>query len=255
MNFYQAPNLIEGKHAFFGRTGGVSQGIYSSLNFNYKSQDDLRNLAKNMQIVGNFYHRPAQNIARLLQAHTNEVIFIDRPSQFEVRADGVVTNSPYLVLGITTADCIPILFADYRRGIIGAAHAGWRGVLYGVIENTIEVMLKYGARINNISAAAGPCLQKGSFEVKNDMRSQFINMNKELGDFFDPRDDHDEAYLCDLEGIISYKLERMGIYDVTLSGIDTYTNPKSFFSYRRNMHQGLIQVKGDFPIQLSTICL
>ncbi len=265
MNFYQSPNLIPQKHAFFGKNGGFSQGIYESLNFNIKSQDDPQNIAQNMQKIAQFYNRPAHNIVRLLQNHTNDAVFIDQPSQYEVSADAVITNNPNLVLGITTADCTPLLLADYQTGIVAAAHAGWRGTLYGIVENTIDVMLRYGAKIENIVASTGPCLQQFSFEVGNDMRSLFLEQNPDLDYFFEPKEapkgfwnkikHQEEKFLCDIEGIIEYKLRRMGIEDISLCRVDTLTNPDSLFSYRRNMQQGLIKQTGDFPIQLSTICL
>ena len=255
MNYYLAPNLNPDNHAFFDRTGGVSQGIYNSLNFNYKSNDNPRCLIENMNIVADYYGVPPQNIVRLYQDHTNKAVFIDRPSQYQFRADGVVTNRRGLVLGITTADCAPVLFADHKNGIIGAAHAGWRGVLFGIIEHTIDIMLRYGARINNIAVAVGPCLQKESFEVKDDMMGLFVESDHEMYNFFNPVPGKKGQFLCDLEGIIGYRLARMGIDDVSFSEIDTYSNPDSFFSYRRNCHQGLIKTAGDFPIQLSTICL
>lgn len=255
MEHYLAPNLTKNTHAFFGRQGGVSKGIYESLNFNFKSKDTPENIAANLSLIGKFYNLPAKNVVRLYQDHTNKAVFIDQPSQYQIHADGMVTNKPNLILGVTTADCTPVLFADYEHGLIGAAHAGWRGVLYGVIENTLEVMLQYGAKLDNIAVAAGPCLQKQNFEVKNDMRQLFIDYDHEMQNFFEPRDDFNESFLCDIEGIIKFRLEKAGINNHSFSGIDTYSEPKKFFSYRRNSHQGLINNPGDFPIQLSTICL
>jgi len=254
MHFYSAHNLPKEKHAFFGRNGGVSSGFYKSLNFNYKSQDKPRNIAENLQIVGAHYDLQAQNVVRLLQSHSNIAVSIDEPSQYSIQADGVVTNKHGIILGITTADCVPVLLEDKQHGVIGAAHAGWRGALYGVIENTVEVMLQNGAQIGNISAAAGPCLQRENFEAKDDMRSAFLSHDPGSGKFFTPIG-NGSSYLCDLENYIAYRLRNMGITDISLSGIDTYENETEYFSYRRFCHRKEIAVPDDFPIQLSTIML
>ena len=169
VNFYLAPNLPADRHAFFGRNGGVSEGIYASFNFNRKSRDKAENIEKNLELVGRFYGLPGNAVMRPCQGHTDKAVYVDRPSRYEIEADGVVTDRPGIILGITTADCMPVLLADEKHGVIGAAHAGWRGALAGVIENTVKVMLEKGAAVEDITAAAGPCLQKESFEVQNDM--------------------------------------------------------------------------------------
>lgn len=252
-HIYNAPNLPAAKHAFFGRTGGVSKGINNSLNFNYRGSDSPQNLIKNLNIAAAYYGLPGSRIVRLRQAHTATAVYLDRPSQYQIEADGVVTDKPGLILGITTADCIPVLLADYKNGVIGAAHAGWRGALGGVVENTVKIMLEHGAVLENIAAAAGPCLQKENFAVRNDMRDLFIRQNAENAAFFTPVDD--EQYLCDLEQYVKHRLTLLGITDVSLSGIDTYANEKLYFSYRRCCHKDQIKQPGDFGIELSTICL
>ena len=156
-------------------------------------------------------------------------------------------------LGFTTADCMPVLLADEKHGVIGAAHAGWRGALAGVIENTVKVMLEKGAAVEDITAAAGPCLQKESFEVQNDMRNLFLDRDKDNERFFTPC--AGERWLCDLEAFVRHRFDLIGIKNISFSGIDTYTNPELYFSYRRCRHLGQIAVKDDFPIELSTIRL
>ena len=190
---------------------------------------------------------------RPCQGHTDKAVYVDRPSRYEIEADGVVTDRPGIILGITTADCMPVLLADEKHGVIGAAHAGWRGALAGVIENTVKVMLEKGAAVEDIAAAAGPCLQKESFEVQNDMRNLFLDRDKDNERFFTPC--AGERWLCDLEAFVRHRLDLIGIKNVSFSGIDTYTNPELYFSYRRCRHLGQIAVKDDFPIELSTIRL
>ena len=247
VNFYLAPNLPADRHAFFGRNGGVSEGIYASFNFNRKSRDKAENIEKNLELVGRFYGLPGNAVMRPCQGHTDKAVYVDRPSRYEIEADGVVTDRPGIILGITTADCMPVLLADEKHGVIGAAHAGWRGALAGVIENTVKVM------VEDIAAAAGPCLQKESFEVQNDMRNLFLDRDKDNERFFTPC--AGERWLCDLEAFVRHRLDLIGIKNVSFSGIDTYANPELYFSYRRCRHLGQIAVKDDFPIELSTIRL
>lgn len=253
VNFYLAPNLPADRHAFFGRNGGVSEGIYASFNFNRKSRDKAENIGKNLELVGRFYGLPGNAVMRPCQGHTDKAVYVDRPSRYEIEADGVVTDRPGIILGITTADCMPVLLADEKHGVIGAAHAGWRGALAGVVENTVKIMLEKGARAEDIAAAAGPCLQKESFEVQNDMRDLFLARDKDNERFFTPC--AGGRWLCDLEAFVRHRLDLIGIKNVSFSGIDTYANPELYFSYRRCRHPGQIADKDDFPIELSTIRL
>ena len=252
-HIYNAPNLPLAKHAFFGRTGGVSKGIFNSLNFNYKGADSPQNLSRNLDIAAAYYGLSGKRIIRLCQNHTSTAIYLNKPSQYEIEADGVVTDKLNLILGITTADCIPVLFADYKNGVIGAAHAGWRGALNGVIKNTVNTMLKHGAKTENIIAATGPCLQKENFFVHDDMRNLFIQQSKDNAIFFTSINNN--QYLCDLEQYVKHQLEKLNINNISISGIDTYSNESLYFSYRRFCHLKIIKPGGGFGIELSTICL
>ncbi len=252
-HIYNAPNLPIAKHAFFGRTGGVSKGIFNSLNFNYKGTDSPQNLSRNLDIVGAYYGLSGKKIIRLCQNHTSTAVYLNKPSQYEIEADAVVTDKPNLVLGITTADCIPVLMADYKNGIIAAAHAGWRGALKGIIKNTVTTMIKYGAKPENIAAATGPCLQKANFFVRDDMRNLFLEQSENNSVFFAPAGEG--QYLCDLEQYVKHQLEQLNINNISLSGIDTYSNENLYFSYRRFCHLKIIKPGGGFGIEISTICL
>ena len=252
-NIYNAPNLEAVKHAFFGRKGGFSKPPYESLNFNIKSRDNPYNIKRNLDIAAAYYGMPGYRIVRLIQSHGALAVYVDKQSQYEITADGVVTDKKGLILGITTADCVPVLFADYKNGVIGAAHAGWRGALNGILESTLDLMLERGAELKNIAAAAGPCLQKQNFEVRDDMRDLFLAQSPENEVFFSPLDEG--RYLCDLQAYVKHRLELKGVENISLSSIDTYSDEEHYFSYRRAVHKNEIAQHGDFGIELSTISL
>ncbi len=247
-----APNLAKEKHCFFDRKGGVSQGRYAELNVNRKSLDKPENIIKNLNLAATHLGLTSKNLAMPCQGVSNYAVYVDKPSLFEQEADAFVTNRKDILLGITTADCAPVLFADKQQGIIGAAHAGWRGAVKGIMENTLNLMMEYGAKLENIAAAIGPCLQKKSFAAKEDMRQEFLRQDEENKRFFEQVDA--ESYLFDMEQYLIFRLRKFGISNISASGIDTYTSA-DYFSYRRECHKNTITQKADFPIQLSTIRL
>lgn len=251
---YFAPNILPRHHCFFGADGGVSQGLYQSLNTNLKSTDKKENISQNLDIIAKHYQLQQQNMILCRQGVTNHVEFVTEPSLAKISADGMVTNKPDLILGIRTADCAPVLFFDEVDGIIGAAHAGWRGALRGVIENTLQTMIEHGAKIENIHAAIGPCLQQPSFECMDDMRQAFLQDDADNFRWFEKGAD-DKHFQFNLEGYIVHKLEKLKLGSISASGIDTFKAEGEFFSYRRYCKLGLIEVSTDFPTQLSTIKL
>lgn len=248
---YTAPNIPDNKHFFFDRHGGVSTGKYASLNASIKSQDNRENIFQNLSLAAQHYNQPMQNLAILIQGVSNKAVYIDQPSQYEITADGMVTDKPEIILALRTADCAPVLFWDQKNNVIGAAHAGWRGALRGIIENTLDIMLQHGADKNNICAAIGPCLQYSSFICQQDMLQEFINTETKYQQFFTPCP---EGFLFDAENFIIQRLKKYGISNISASGINTYTD-ENYFSYRRNCHRNLIPVPLDFPTHLSTITL
>lgn len=157
---WNAPNLPADKHRFFDRHGGVSNGRYESLNVNRKSADAPENIRQNINIAAGAFGMTAADAAFPCQGVTGHAEYTDAPSLHRIEADGLVTDRPGILLGITTADCAPVLFADFKNGVIGAAHAGWRGAVRGIMENTLALMLQHGAELKHIAAAVGPCLQK-----------------------------------------------------------------------------------------------
>lgn len=178
---------------------------------------------------------PPANVARLNQSHhTADAIFVDHPQIKEVYADGMVTTLADILLVISTADCTPVLLADYKNGVVGAAHAGWRGALNNIVENTLDLMLANGADKAEIKAAIGPHLMKKSFETKQDMYDQFIAINQDYSRFFSPIE---TGYLFDMTAFVVEKLKKYGIKDISVSDIDTYPSP-DHNSYRRSCHQG-----------------
>lgn len=251
---YFAPNILPHYHCFFGADGGVSNGIYQSLNTNFKSNDKKENIAQNLTIIAQHYDLAHNSFLLLNQGTSGHVEFTEKASQHQITADGIVTTTPNIILGIKTADCAPVLFFDEIDGIIGAAHAGWRGALNGIVENTIKIMLEHGARIENIHAAVGPCLQQKSFECMDDMRQAFLQADADNYRWFEKGVDN-KHFQFNLEGYIVHKLEKLKLGSISASGIDTFTAEGDFFSYRRNTKQGLLTSAKDFPTQLSTIKL
>lgn len=248
---YLADNLDKTKHLFFGSTGGVSTGIYSSLNTNDFSMDKPENIRTNFDIIAKNFNLSPQNLMLQIQGFSNIANYVDKPSFYQITGDGIVTDKKDIIICIRTADCTPVLLADYENGIIGGAHAGWRSALKGVVENTLNLMIEKGAKIKNIRAAIGPCLQKKSFEAGEDMLRQFVNVDDRFEDYFHP---NGEKYLFDFEKFVYDKLDKYGIENITKSGIDTYTD-NDYYSFRRSGHLGQIQQNDDFPTQLSTITL
>ncbi len=251
---WHSPNLSPEKHCFFGRQGGFSQGRYQSLNLNTRSNDNPDHIRRNYEKIAAYYGLEASRFLRLRQGISSEVVFVDSPSFGLLEADGAVTNQKNIILSIGTADCAPVLFADDQHGVIGAAHGGWRGALKGIIGNTLKLMQKHGARPENIAAAIGPCIRQPSFEMGAEVLTLFQKQSPDNALYFIPaaRPDH---YLFDLSGYIRKQIAAFGVTNIVDSGIDTYTNPEHWFSYRRDTHKGLITTPHDFPVELSTIIL
>jgi YfiH family protein len=244
-------------HGFFGRAGGVSEGIFSSLNCGLGS-DDHRDAV--MENRGRAVRRIAANdvpLITLYQIHSPDVITItadhiraDEP----IKADAMVTRQKNIALGILTADCCPVLLVDNQNGVIGAAHAGWRGALAGVIPNTIKAMQQIGANINEIRAAIGPTIAQESYEVGNEVMAAFTSADALNAKFFIPakRADH---FMFDLPGYAARALKLSGIQLYENLGMDTYPDKNDFFSYRRRTHETFASGQADYGRQLSAIVL
>jgi len=226
-------NLNGIAHGFFGRAGGVSSGVYASLNCGPGSRDDSSAVAENRaRAIAAL--APGATLVSLAQIHSDNIHIVGPDWNFAARpdGDGMVTTQPGVMLGILTADCAPVLFADAKAGVIGAAHAGWKGAVRGVLENTIAAMEKLGARTGQIAAAIGPTISQANYEVGADMRAKFAQ--KDSG-FFVPSDRPDH-FRFDLPGYVTQRLKQAGIGTVGNLGLCTYPPENGFFSYRRTTH-------------------
>lgn len=225
------------RHAFFTREGGVSEGIYESLNGGLGSNDDPAHVAENRRRMADALHVKPSHFLTVYQVHSPDVAIVNEPWRTEERphADALVTRTPGLAIGITTADCGPVLFADPEARVIGAAHAGWKGALGGVIEATIEAMETLGARKADMRAAIGPLIRQPSYEVGAEFVERFTAKDATNARYFVASTRIDHA-MFDLAGYIRARLARAGIAAIDDVGLDTYADPR-FFSYRRTTHR------------------
>jgi len=225
------------RHAFFTREGGVSEGIYASLNGGLGSSDDPANVAENRRRMAEQMGVSLADFLSLHQVHSPDAVIATGPWQGPARpkADAIVTGTAGLAIGITTADCGPILLVEPRARVIGAAHAGWKGALTGVLDSTIAAMEELGAERNGIIAAIGPLIRQPSYEVGPEFVTRFIDADAEYGMFFMPSTRADHA-MFDLAGFIRMRLENAGVLMIDDLGIDTYAD-EGFFSYRRSVHR------------------
>lgn len=236
----QAPslNLPKIRHAFFTREGGVSEGIYESLNGGIGSRDAPEKVRENRSRMAAALGVAPTHLVTCYQIHSPDVIVATEPWTREnsPRADAIVTQVPGLAIGVSTADCGPILFADAQAHVIGAAHAGWKGALTGVIEATVAAMEKLGARRGRIRAAIGPLIRQPNYEVGPEFVDRFKAADAAHEKFFKPAAREGHA-MFDLPGYIRFRLERTEIQSVEDLALCTYAEPERFFSYRRTTHR------------------
>lgn len=240
------------RHAFFTREGGVSTGVFSSLNCSMSSGDDLAAVAENRRRAMAALGLGLEALATVHQVHSPDVVVVEKlwPQDARPKADALVTTRKGVALGILTADCAPVLFADERGGVIAAAHAGWRGAVTGVLEATIAAMQKEGASLSRIIAVVGPCIGFNSYEVGPEFPAPFLAQDADYARFFRaaPRPRH---HLFDLPGYCRARLAAAGVKHIDWVGGDTARDDARFFSWRRTY---LAQEK-QFGHQLSAICL
>ena len=246
----RAVSLGDSPHGFLGRRGGVSTGDLSGLNVGYGSNDDRAAIEENRNLAVAALLRDAE-LATVHQVHSADVAYVARPWPLDgrPRADAMVTDRPNLLLAILTADCAPVLFADYEAGVVAAAHAGWRGALAGVTDSTIAAMERFGARRATIHAAVGPCIAQHSYEVDEAFRERFIE-NDPANERFFLEGPAGKPHFS-LEGYVVHRLLSAGIEEVEALGLDTYADPDRFYSFRRATHRG----EADYGRQLSAIAL
>ena len=224
------------RHAFFSREGGVSDGIYAGLNGGLGSNDVAAHVAENRRRMAQQVGVAPDRFLSVHQIHSPDVVVATGPWQGDKpRADALVTRTEGIALGVTAADCGPILFVDPNARVIGAAHAGWKGALTGVLESTVDAMEKLGAERGGIVAAIGPLIRQHSYEVGSEFVERFIDADAENGMFFLPGEREGHA-MFDLAGFIRMRLENAGVLMIDDVGIDTYSDER-FYSYRRSVHR------------------
>jgi YfiH family protein len=226
------------RHGFFTRAGGVSQGIYASLNGGVGSNDAPGNVSENRARMAVALGVGPDRLVSLYQIHSPDVVVAQEPWPLDKRprADGVVTRTPKLAIGVSTADCGPLLFADSEAGVIGAAHAGWRGALGGVIEATVAAMEKLGAARGRIVAALGPVISQPNYEVGPEFVERFVWADDANARFFKNTDRAGHA-LFDLNGYIAGRVQRAGVATFEDLALCTYAEPERFYSFRRSTHR------------------
>ena len=229
-----APGL---RHGFFSREGGVSGGIYAGLNGGLGSKDDPDRVAENRRRMAAALGVEPSRFLSAHQVHSPDVAVAEAPwdTASRPRVDAIVTRVEGLAIGVTAADCGPVLLADPAARVIGAAHAGWKGALTGVLESTVEAMEKLGAARADMVAAIGPLIRQPSYEVGNEFVERFMDADAENSLYFLPGAREGHA-MFDLAGFIRRRLENAGVLMIDDTGIDTYSDER-FFSYRRSVHR------------------
>ena len=240
------------QHRFFTRRGGVSTGLYSSLNCGYGSGDSPENVRENRRRVADQFGLDEPDLQTVHQTHSTDVLTVADErwsSPGAPKADGLVTDRPGVILGVMAADCAPVLLADGQASVIDAAHAGWKGALGGVVDQTIAAMEQLGARRERIRVVVGPCIGPASYEVGPEFPAPFLAQDEANAAFFRTatRAGH---FMFDLPGYLVHRIARNGVA-VTATGHDTLTGTDDFFSYRRNTLQGM----RDYGRGLSAIAL
>lgn len=238
-------------HGFFSRLGGVSSGEYASLNAGVGSNDNLEDVAENRRRCAVRLQTTSERLLTCYQVHSPDVLVVDGPwPDGPEQADALVTMTPGLAIGVLTADCMPWLFADVEAGVVAAAHAGWRGALAGVLENTIATMVASGARQDRIRAALGPCLRQRNFEVGLELVDAFTAKHPQSQRFF-AAGRSDEKRMLDLAGFGAWRLAESGVSQVDDLGVCTLDEPDRYFSYRASRQAG----QNEYGRNLSAIAL
>jgi len=239
------------RHGFFTRQGGVSKGMYGSLNCGLGSRDDAESVRQNRALVAETLGVPPERLLTLYQFHSATAVIVDKPWNGEAaEADALVTRTPGLAIGALTADCAPILLCDPQARVIAAAHAGWRGALSGVAEATIAAMEELGAKRERVVAVIGPSISQRAYEVGADYVDRFLAEEPASEAFFMTDESSGEPHF-DLSGYVAERLSRAGVGSVSDLGLCTYCDETRLFSYRRSQHHG----EEDYGRQISAIVL
>ena len=239
------------RHGFFTRQGGVSKGMYGSLNCGLGSRDDAESVRQNRALVAETLGVPAGRLLTLYQIHSARTVIVDKPWNGEAaEADALVTRTPGLAIGALTADCAPILLCDPQARVIAAAHAGWRGALSGIAEATMAAMEELGAKRERVVAVIGPSISQRAYEVGSDYVDRFLAEEPASETFFMTDESSGEPHF-DLSGYVAERLSRAGVGSVSDLGLCTYCDETRLFSYRRSQHHS----EEDYGRQISAIVL
>ena len=231
---FRADILRGVRHGFFGREGGVSGGIYTSLNAGTGSDDDPTAVAENRTRIAGAMGVERAHLIGVHQVHSPTAVFVDAPWTDErPHADALVTTTRGLAISVLTADCTPVLLADIDAGVIGAAHAGWKGALGGVLESAVTLMCEHGAQ--RIVAAIGPCIHQASYEVGPEFKAAFVARDAAFARYFAPG--KDDRLLFDLPAFCADRLRQAGVAEIETLPLDTYIEESRLFSHRRSVHR------------------
>lgn len=257
---YEVAQFVSNKdgdiyYGFFGRNGGVSKDVYATLNCGRGSDDKIESVKKNLQIIAGEAGVIPEKLLTLHQVHSADCIVVEKPWGIEKRpeVDAAVTDKAGIALGVLTADCAPVLFSGSKEdgsSVVGAAHAGWKGALGGILETTVQKMLGLGAIEESITAAIGPCISQKSYEVSEPFLKPFLDEDKNNERFF-KSSKNEGHYMFDLPGYCAFKLSKIGLRSIYIKDVDTYFNEEDFFSYRRATHRN----EKDYGRQISVISI
>ncbi|MBO6492612.1 MAG: peptidoglycan editing factor PgeF [Pelagibacteraceae bacterium] len=227
-------NISNLKHCFFSRKNGVSKGIYNSLNCGINSKDNKENVIQNINIVSKKLNCEKKPIVALNQNHGNKVVCFNNRQDVKnkIIGDAIVTTMKNVGISVLTADCVPILIYNPKKKIVGCVHAGWKGALNGIIENTVDKFLELNSNTRDLVVAIGPCINHHHYEVGHDFYKKFVDQNKNNQQFFIVL--NDKKYLFNIRSYINAKLIRLGINNIDHIEMDTFSNKENFFSYRRS---------------------
>ena len=220
------------KHGFFNSVGGVSSGLYKSLNCGMGSKDKKINIINNLKIVCKKISVKQNKLVLLRQIHSNKTYYLKRIPKKKLVGDGLITNSKNVAVGILTADCAPTLFYDHKRNIIGAAHAGWKGAYKKITKKMINYFKKEGSKVNDLYAIIGPCISQSNYEIKEDFRKKFLNQSQANKRHF--KEANNKIYF-DLKGYIFQQLKSIGVKNIEIIKKDTFSPKNKFFSARRSL--------------------
>ena len=244
-------------HHFFGRQGGVSKGIYNSLNAAYGSRDNKEYVNENLKRIAKTLNVPANKLMNLWQVHSKDCVYVSSDMALdeirEIKADGMVTDKAGIALGALSADCTSLLFAGTKADgspVIGAAHSGWSGSLKGIGEAVVDNMISLGTQMDSIYVAIGPCIQQDSYEVSDSFKDPFLTRDAWAEDSFIPSVNKGHL-MFDMPGYIAKRLKLKGIKHIEVTGHDTYAMEEEFFSYRRKTHRD----ESDYGRQISAIVI